>query len=323
MWSGDFGWGNVNPTDENGKPAGGVSKFSASGAVLSPPHGIISNLYRAQGTVSDKQGNIWVASWGNNRVQIFPKGVPNFFPYYQDTNTQPFDIRLDNDGTGWVTYTQTSTASKFTLTKSKLVKQFTVKIGTDNQPKGMAVDSKGNAWVTAGNADAIYVFDKNGTALGVFKGGGIVGPWGVATDSRGIGWVANFGPIYGPQGSLKYSVSKLCGATTGNCPAGFKLGDAITPATGYTLPSGGDEVLLHSGVPLYYPLPVKSFKPLMRLTAVQIDMAGNLWATNNWKPGEINDLLLNPGGDAAVIFVGLAAPVKPVLYSAPPVSPLN
>lgn len=334
LWAGNFGWGFQPadfPVDANGNPAGSVSKFTPAGQALTPSYGITSNLYQTQGTVSDSQGNIWMASYGNSRVQIFPKGNPTpnafyqdpSFPYYQDANLQPFDIRLDSDGSGWVTYTGSSTVSKFTLTKDKLVKQFTRPIGTDTSPKGMAVDSSGNAWVTAGGADAIYAYDKNGNLLRVITGGGINGPWGTQTDSKGIVWVANFGPVDQPQATLKYNVSKLCGAILSNCPAGSSLGDPLTPATGYTLPSGGDQVLLHSGVPLMSPLPQPSFKPLMRMTAVQVDMAGNLWGTNNWKPGEINDLLLNPGGDGLVIFVGLAAAVKPVLYSTPSTSPFN
>ena len=102
-----------------------------------------------------------------------------------------------------------------------------------------------------------------------------------------------------------------------NCPPGAKLGDPISPDTGYTLPSAGDPVLLANGEPLYEPFPDPSYKPLMRATAAQIDMAGNVWITNNWKPGGLNDVELNPGGDGIVSFVGLAAPVKPTFTGQP------
>jgi hypothetical protein len=89
------------------------------------------------------------------------------------------------------------------------------------------------------------------------------------------------------------------------------------------LPSAGDQVLLHNGDPLYGPYAeIQSYKPLMRMTAVVLDMAGNVWAINNWKPEGIEDTLLaNPGGDGIVIFIGLAAPVMPTLYSGPPSAP--
>ena len=69
--------------------------------------------------------------------------------------------------------------------------------------------------------------------------------------------------------------------------------------------------LLHNGDPLYGLPPAPggpSFAPMMRLTNVVIDPAGNIWALNNWKPDFDIDLCCNPGGDGVVIFVGLAAP---------------
>jgi len=64
------------------------------------------------------------------------------------------------------------------------------------------------------------------------------------------------------------------------------------------------------GDPLYGygPLAQPSFAPLMRLTNVVIDRAGNIWALNNWKPAFDIDVCCNPGGDGAVIFVGIAPP---------------
>src|SRR5262249_32407866 len=91
-------------------------------------------------------------------------------------------------------------------------------------------------------------------------------------------------------------------------PPGLKLGDPISPPTGYTVPSAGSQVLLHDGEPLYGPNGPPSFAPMMRQTNVDIDRAGNLWTVNNWKPDFENDILFNPGGDGIVIFVGLATP---------------
>ncbi len=324
LWSGNFGWGSSQsyPTSDGTTPGGSVSLFSGSGEAISGPYGYQSNLYRVQGTVSDADGNIWMASYGNSRVQIFPAGDPSSdFPYYADDNSDPFDLRLDADGDAWVSYTQSSTVSKLRFTPSGVQKLFTVAIGSSSNPKGVSVDSDGNAWVAAGAEDKIYAFSSSGQPLGSFSGGGIVGPWGVSTDSSDSVWVANFGGV--TQVDLKYGVSRLCGAVAGKCPHGLALGDPMTPSTGYTLPSGGDPVLLHSGEPLYGAgSQIKSFKPLMRETAVQPDSVGNLWVTNNWKPsGAIDTAGGNPGGDGLVIFVGIASPVAPKLFSGPPTTP--
>ena len=79
------------------------------------------------------------------------------------------------------------------------------------------------------------------------------------------------------------------------------------------MPSGGEQVRLASGKPLYWPIKVPSYKPLMRATATQIDMAGNVWVTNNWKPSAINNLLVNPGGDGMVIFAQFADPAGNII----------
>ena len=304
IWSGNFGWGGVNPN-------GSVSEFSPMGTPLSPETGFVSTLDRVQGTTSDASGNIWMASYYGNTINVFPGGNAfTDYPAYQDSNTSPFHIVVDDNGAGYVSYTGTSTLSKFIYTPTGLAKQFTVAVGSDANPKGIGLDTEGNVWATAGAESRIYAFDSSGTSIGAgFDGGGIVGPWGLSVDSHDNVWVANFGPPV--QADLKFRLSRLCGVDTLHCPSGVMTGQPISPETGYTLPSGGDQVRLASGKPLYWPIKVPSYKPLMRATATQIDMAGNVWVANNWKPSAINNLLVNPGGDGMVIFVGMAAPVAP------------
>jgi streptogramin lyase len=303
IWAGNFGWGGVNPI-------GSVSKFSPDGKALSPKAGFVSTLNRVQGTTSDQDGNIWIASYYGNAIQVFPAGDPSTdYPPYADSNTKPFHIVVDDAGAAYVSYTGTSKLSKLTYSRSGLRKVFTRPLGSDSNPKGIGLDTEGNVWATAGAESKIYAYDPDGKLIGAFSGGGITGPWGLSVDSHDNVWVANFGPS--KQLDLKYRLSRLCGVNTAHCPDGLGTGDAISPETGYTLPSGGDQVLLANGEPLYAPETEPCFKPFMRATATQVDMAGNVWVTNNWKPSGLNDLTKNPGGDGMVIFVGLAAPVKP------------
>lgn len=303
IWAGNFGWGGVNPN-------GSVSKFSPEGKPLSPKAGYVSTLNRVQGTASDRDGNIWMASYYGDAVQVFPAGRPfTSYPSYADSNTKPFHIVIDDAGAAYVSYTGTSNLSKLTYAPGGLQKVFTKPIGTDANPKGIGLDTQGNVWATAGKESKIYAYDPNGNLIGAFSGGGITGPWGLSVDANDNVWVANFGPS--KQLDLKYRLSRLCGVNTAHCPDGMVTGDAISPEIGYTLPSGGDQVRLANGKPLYAPKKQPSYKPLMRATATHIDMAGNVWVTNNWKPSGLDDLIDNPGGDGMVIFVGLGAPVKP------------
>ncbi len=98
---------------------------------------------------------------------------PHRLSPYSNSNTTPFDVRIDGNGDGWVSDTGTSQVSKFKLTKNRLVWQFSRPIGANIRPKGMAIDTRNNIWVTAGAADAVYAFDQNGNPFGPFSGGAL------------------------------------------------------------------------------------------------------------------------------------------------------
>ena len=299
IWSGSFGWGNAVPT------SGIVAKLSSLGVPISSASGYTSGLLRVQGVAVDQSNNIWMASYGNNAVVVYPNQTTTPLSYV-DSNTEPFGMAISSDGYAWVTYTGSDTVSKLRYTSGVVSKLFTVTLPSGSNPKGVAVDSLGNAWVAAGNSSTIYAINSGGTIVGTYTGQGINGPWGISLDADGNVWVSNFGT---DTLSARYGIVQLCGATS-NCPSGVAMGAAITPSTGYTLPSGGSQVLLNSGQPLYGTGAPPSYLPLMRMTSVNADMAGNIWAANNWKPSGLVDLISNPGGDGMVIFVGVAAPTK-------------
>jgi hypothetical protein len=132
-------------------------------------------------------------------------------------------------------------------------------------------------------------------------------PWGITADGDDNIWVGNFGPEQLDNVFTTANVTKLAGSNPATRPPGFGTGDPISPRTGYTLPSAGQQVRLHNGEPLYGPDGPPSFEPLMRVTSLAIDRAGNIWATNNWKPAFAIDVV-NSGGDGICIFVGMAKP---------------
>ncbi len=264
---------------------------------------------------ADAQGNIWITSYGTDSVYVFLGGDPNQSVFYQQySGSQPFGIVLAADGTAWVTNgggldgQDPRSVAKYALVNGALQQQFQHFFG--QALKGLALDSQGNAWVTSQGNSTIYAIRPEGTQLGKFTGGGIDGPWGIAVDGEDNVWVANFGPLQPGSNFTAGRISELCGINPAARPPGKRLGDPISPPTGYTVPSAGSQVLLHNGDPLYgYGLGAQpSFAPLMRLTNVVIDQAGNIWALNNWKPDFDIDVCCNPGGDGAVIFVGLAPP---------------
>jgi hypothetical protein len=317
VWVSNFGWGHRNCTtcfptaDGNGS----VSEFTAAGIPISPDSGYQGGPVRVQGMAADAEGNIWISSYGTDSVYVFLGGDPNHSVFFQQySGSQPFGLVLAADGTAWVTNgggldgQDPRSVAKYALVHGALQQQFQHFLG--QALKGLALDSQGNAWVTSQGNDTMYAIRPNGTQLGKFAGGGVNGPWGVAVDGEDNVWVANFGPLQPGSNFTSNRISELCGINPAACPPGKRLGDPISPSSGYTVPSAGSQVLLHNGDPLYgYGIGAQpSFAPLMRLTNVVIDQAGNIWSINNFKPDFNIDLCCNPGGDGVVIFVGLAAP---------------
>jgi hypothetical protein len=314
VWIGNFGWGgdDYNPSPDGN---GSVSVFSKHGKPLSGALGIQGGVDRAQGVAADADGNIWICSVGNDRVVVFLKGDPNrsiYFPLLK--GSAPFDVQIAADGTAWVSIsggfdpTSPSHIARFRLVNGQIRLLSAKPVGTS--VKGISLDSQGQAWVPSGSESLVYLLSRQGDVLGSFSGGGVFWPWSTSVDGDDNVWVANFGPIEPGTDFTNTHVTKLAGSNPATRPPGLNTGDPISPPSGYTLPSAGDQVLLPDGTPLYGQPGPPSFSPLMRLTNVVIDQAGNVWAINNWKPSFDNDAKLNPGGDGICIFVGLATPTR-------------
>jgi hypothetical protein len=318
VWVGNFGWGPAADYPENG-----ASELGPDGRPISVPDGY-SGPYRVQGIEGDDEGNIWMASFGNDAVTVFPGGKPRPSYGYSDTRGPepligPFGIAVSGPREAWVTYCgglgwpvekqAPSYVCRYRFDGTGFTRLSKLKVGAVT--KGIAPDSEGYAWVASGGDDTVYRVHPDGVSHVGFQGGGILGPWSVAVDGDDNVWVANFGTMGPEYDYTNAALSKLAGIRP---PAGCKLGDPISPRSGYTLPTGGAQVLLPNGDPLYGPGADPCFSPLMRQTSCTIDQAGNVWAVNNWKPNFATDFSPttgNPGGDGICIFVGLARPPVP------------
>ena len=69
-WFGNFGWGNTHDCTPDPIPSatgnGSISRFTLSGAPMSPPNGYQGCPLRAQGLGADADGNIWISSFEND-----------------------------------------------------------------------------------------------------------------------------------------------------------------------------------------------------------------------------------------------------------------
>jgi len=313
VWFGNFGWGDCSGCDPSLDGNGSMSCFTLSGAPVSQPNGYQGGPLRAQGLGTDTSGNIWISSFANDSVYVFIRGNPHqSVGFHQYDGSGPFDVAVAADGTAWVSNTgglpfgdHPRSVAKYALVNGVLEQQFLHFLGEGL--RGLSVDSHGNAWVASQGDSMVYAIRPDDTEIGQFNGGGMDGPWDTAVDGEDNVWVANFGPLEsGPPFTGR--LTKLWGV---NPPPGKNVGEAISPTTGYTVPSAGSEVLLHNGDPLYGLGAQPSFIPMMRQTSVVIDQAGNIWSINNWKPDFDIDVASNPGGDGIIIFVGLAPPPRP------------
>ena len=314
VWIGDFGW------TADTLPPGSVSLFDGNANALSPSEGFTAGVNRVQGMAFDDAGNLWMASWGNGCVTVYPNaanldtisGTSYSYPNPPDSDFKPFGIAIAGDGTAWITDSNSASSGILHLrfTGQGFQKLYEMRIG--KVMKGIVIDSEGNLWVASGGDDHVYRFDRNGYLLGGYQGGGVYGPWGICLDGDDNVWVGNFGPL--EIGSVVHGrLTQLAGVNVD----GALIGDGLTPQTGYTLPTGGSPVTLHDTTPLYGADGPPCFIPMMRTTGVAVDAAGNVWTCNNWKPDFDIDIGNpatgkpgNPGGDGMLIWVGLAKPVK-------------
>lgn len=316
VWVGNFGWGPESefPVD------GTVSEFDADGTPLSGDAGYGGGTYRVQATVADADGNLWMASYGNDSIVVFPGGDPGKAQSLPLPSAScPFGIAIDPDGNAWLSNSgglgwptaPAGSVARYRLDDAGQLTQTLDPVPVGAACKVIATDSLGNVWLASGGDSTVYRFTPDGVQAGAYTGiGGLDAPWGLCVDGDDNVWVANFGAMGLESDYTAGALSKLKGANPDTGPAGLNPGDPISPPTGYTLPSAGEQVLLRNGEPLYKD-GTECYTPLMRATSCQIDQAGNVWVVNNWKPRFRTDFEPNhgnPGGDGLVIFVGLAKP---------------
>jgi hypothetical protein len=324
IWVGNYGWGTVLPdTTTNGS----VSEILPDGTPASSSQGYFGGTLRVQDILVDPDGNVWMASTGNNQLVVFLGGNPDH-SVTADLDCHPFGLALAADGTVWAT---TAGATLVDLNDCPLVGymdsmshwrlngsalEMISQTFDEGGKKGVDIDLEGYVWTTNADGDdnTVQRFSLDGELVGTFGGGGIESAWDVSVDGAGDIWVANFGTQSIAPGENVFRNSRISVLAGPNSSSGLPIGTPISPETGYTLPSAGEPVLLSDGTPLSETGPGQpSFTPMMRQVSAVPDRAGNIWVTNNWKPNFTTNTLSpspNPGGDGLVVFVGLGGPTE-------------
>ncbi|MEM9547902.1 MAG: hypothetical protein AAGA77_18105 [Bacteroidota bacterium] len=347
IYLGNYGWGPVQCNPQKGS----VTAISSQGKLLSPSNGFTNKLSRVQGMKFDSQGNLWMSSWGTQAplapssdtvfqykgeksavvvyIDADPKRAVSF--EFESPHCMTFDLIVDEHDNVFATNSGDaakgirSSIYKLKLENNKIIKLASWKSKYENKKqktiggegfRQVCLNSKGEVFVGGIASNRILKFDNDLNYLRDFTKN-IDAPWGVTIDGDDTIYSANFVQ----EKTLKNSKTRSKGF---GGPFGVTIikNEKDKKSKFLNLPTGGAEVTLANGMPLFGNTPrirknkkkpsklMKSFQPLMRMTGTRIDKVGNLWAINNWKPAQEVDLRENPGGDGLVIFIGAAVPNK-------------
>ena len=140
-------------------------------------------------------GEIFVADYGNNRIQVFDGADLSFSHTIRHRNiTKPWDIAVDSEGYLYITGSGTHGVYKFT-TKG----QYIHTIDTINNSRAifLAIHHK-HIYITDSHNSRVLIYDTNGLQLYSFgtRGSGegeFNGPMGIAVDTSGNVYVCDSG----------------------------------------------------------------------------------------------------------------------------------
>jgi RHS repeat-associated protein len=168
-----------------------VLEFSAAGKLLahfgSEGTGNVQ-FKEPRGIAIDSEGHIWVADTGNNRIQeVSNKGL--FIKAIGKEGSEngefkkPVAVGINSAGDVWVADNGNSRIQEFTATGTYVTQTFVGKVET------LALDSKGDVWLTEGNYVSEY--SPAGKSMGWFGGTGsengkFIEPSGVAVTGENV-----------------------------------------------------------------------------------------------------------------------------------------
>jgi len=218
--------------------------------------GLDGSGFAPEGIAVDGSGNIWVTNYQGDSISQFGPVGNSLSPSTGDKATGldgPTSIAIDVYGNAWVVNKASASVTNFNAQGqfSDLPPPYYTNAGL-NQPYGIAVDPTSHIWIANNGGNSLSEFQDTGTASSPnsgFTSQLLAGPAGIASDTSGNMWTANW----------LASVGEIVEAVPSSLPG---QGPTFTTFTG-----GG----------------------LNSPYGIAIDASGNLWVSNQGGSGSISE----------------------------------
>ena len=253
-----------------------IYRFPTGGS-LNGPHGI----------AIDSSKNVWVTNFGSTTVP--GNTVTRLSPHYifcstSAQNPATVDLPLAN----------------------------TVSYPVGNNPYGIAIDAKGNVWVSNYGSNTVTELSPAGVPLNTFPVGN--GPQGIAIDPFGNVWVANAGSDAAPGSTVtminpatgavaNYSVSPPAPPLYGPHSIAIETSGNVWVTNFGTTTAPGNTITELSSSGAYLNTYLSGKNP----EGIAIDFWGNVWVTNYYA----NTLTVWEGATMGPHFSPYAGPIWP------------
>jgi streptogramin lyase len=177
-----------------------------------------------RGIAVDGSGNVYVADWGNNRIQKF-NASGAYLTQWGGSGTgdgqfdRPYGVAVDSSGNVYATDIYNNRIQKFSSSGTYLTQWNSD--GQLNGPRGIAVDASGNVYVADLNNNRIQKFNSNGAYLTQWGASGsgdgqFDSPTNLAVDVYGNVYVSNCGMRLGWLSTAKAIYTSRIRTTIGS-----------------------------------------------------------------------------------------------------------
>ena len=144
-----------------------------------------------RGMSIDGKGNILVADYGNNRVQVFKED--GTFVQVIQCDGNPNDVAVDNEGKIHVAIHNQHHVQVFSPDGKTHLNPYSNPAGSFQYPQGIAIDDEGYIFITAQYSSTYYLHVLNYDRKQVYLLSGLNNAWGITLDKDGHIYVTDPG----------------------------------------------------------------------------------------------------------------------------------